>query len=279
MTTLYASDLDGTLLDAEARLSQYTASEFNRLTDKGALITFITARTPATVEPIMAQVHPRVPAVVMTGAARWDFTARRYQHITYLPPQHTLAIHDACRTTGTTPFVYTLPRQGNRLVVYHEAAELTPVEHRFVTDRTLNDLKTFHLHTHAPAGFENETVLYFAMGTPVRIEATCQAIRAVTPCDARWYPDTYNPGLALLEVFAPGVTKAEGLLALKRLVKADRVVAFGDNLNDIPMLLAADEAIVVENAHPDVKSIATRIIPPNTTDSVLRHIAADFHKQ
>lgn len=105
-------------------------------------------------------------------------------------------------------------------------------------------------------------MLFFAIGTPDSIETTCQAIRRATPCDARWYPDTYNPGLALLEVFAPGVSKAQGLLELKRITGADRVVAFGDNLNDMPMLLAADEAIVVDNAHPSVKAIATRIIPP-----------------
>ena len=276
MTTLYATDLDGTLLDADARLSAYTAAEFRRLTAAGALITFITARTPATVEPIMAEIDPRIPAVVMTGAARWDFAGRRYQNTTYLPPQHTLAILDACIDTGVTPFIYTLPRGTNTLVVYHNAPALTPIEHRFVTDRTLNDLKTFHLHTPAPRGFEDETVLFFAIGTPESIEATCRAIRQATPCDARWYPDTYNPGLALLEVFAPGVSKAQGLLDLKRITGADRVVAFGDNLNDIPMLLAADEAIAVDNAHPSVKAIATRIIPPNTADSVIRHIASDF---
>lgn len=276
MKTLYATDLDGTLLGADARLSDYTAAEFRRLTEAGALITFITARTPATVEPIMAEIAPRIPAIVMTGAARWDFASRSYQHVTHLPPHHARAILDACLSTGVTPFIYTLPRGTNTLVVYHNAPVLTPIEHRFVTDRTLNDLKTFHLHTPAPQGFENETVLFFAIGTPDRIEATCRAIRAVTPCDARWYPDTYNPGLALLEVFAPGVSKAQGLLDLKRITGADRVVAFGDNLNDIPMLLAADEAIAVGNAHPSVKSIANRILPPNTSDSVIRHIAADF---
>ncbi len=276
MTTLYATDLDGTLLGADARLSPYTVAEFRRLTAAGANITFITARTPATVEPIMAEISPRIPAVVMTGAARWDFASRSYQHVTYLPPVHARAILDACHATGVNPFIYTLPRGTNTIVVYHNAPLLTPIEHSFVTDRTLNDLKTFHLHTPAPAGFENETVLFFAIGTPDSIETTCQAIRRATPCDARWYPDTYNPGLALLEVFAPGVSKAQGLLELKRITGADRVVAFGDNLNDMPMLLAADEAIVVDNAHPSVKAIATRIIPPNTADSVIRHIAADY---
>ena len=35
---------------------------------------------------------------------------------------------------------------------------------------------------------------------------------------------------------------------MKKKTGADRVVAFGDNLNDIPMLQAADVAVAVENA-------------------------------
>ena len=59
---------------------------------------------------------------------------------------------------------------------------------------------------------------------------------------------------------------------LKAISGADRVVAFGDNINDIPMLREADVAVAVENAVPEVKRIADVIIGPNTTDAVPRFI-------
>ncbi len=34
---------------------------------------------------------------------------------------------------------------------------------------------------------------------------------------------------------------------------ADRTVAFGDNVNDLPMMLAADHAVAVANALQEVK--------------------------
>lgn len=62
---------------------------------------------------------------------------------------------------------------------------------------------------------------------------------------------------------------------MKEKTGADRVVAFGDNLNDIPMLQAADVAVAVENALPEVKEIADIVIGPNTDDAVAEFISGD----
>lgn len=276
MTTLYASDLDGTLLNAQAQISPAAADTIRRLNERGALITFVTARTPATIEPILRAAFPPIPGVAMTGAALWHCQSRSYEQVQYHCREDVIAVSQACQRHGVTPFVYTLPRGSNALVVYHSAPTLSSVEARFVADRTLNDLKTFHLGTHAPESSLDCTVLFFAMGTPESIEAVAADIRSCTDCYASCYPDTYNPGLALLEVFTHGVSKAEGLITLKRRVGADRIVAFGDNLNDIPMLQAADVAVAVDNAHPDVKAAADVVIGPNTDDAVPRFILEDF---
>jgi hydroxymethylpyrimidine pyrophosphatase-like HAD family hydrolase len=48
----------------------------------------------------------------------------------------------------------------------------------------------------------------------------------------------------------------------------EKVVAFGDNLNDLPLFEASDEAYAVENAKEDVKKHATAVIGRNTEDAV-----------
>ncbi len=270
--TLFATDLDGTFLDADARVSDYTARSFNSLVGMGAYITFVTARTPATIEPIMQSLSPSIPAVCMTGAAWWDFTTGSYTRMCYHRANDVNLILQICASTSVIPFVYTLERGSNQLSAYHSTAALTPEEQKFVFERTISPLKTFHIGTPAPADTRPDTVLLFAMGEPDSIRRTAFAIREHTRCYASWYPDTYNPGLALLEVFAEGVSKATGLLELKLAIGADRIVAFGDNLNDIPMLQVADVAVAVENAHPKVKEIADVVIGPNTSNSVINYI-------
>ncbi|NLY09816.1 MAG: Cof-type HAD-IIB family hydrolase [Tissierellia bacterium] len=61
--------------------------------------------------------------------------------------------------------------------------------------------------------------------------------------------------------------------ALKRLmdhinVNIRETVAFGDYLNDKTLLETAGMAVVMENGHPKLKEIATRIAPANNEDGV-----------
>ena len=56
---------------------------------------------------------------------------------------------------------------------------------------------------------------------------------------------------------------------------ADRTVAFGDNVNDLPMMREADVAVAVANAFPQVKESADVVIGPNTADSVALFIEKD----
>ncbi len=274
MTTLYATDLDGTLLSPSACISPFTARAFNRLTASGVKIAFVTARTPATVEPIAAELRGLMPSVVMTGAAIWDFEQRRYLQVHYHTRPDALTISEIFRRHGVGAFTYTLPRGTNSLEVFHPAGHLTEIEESFVKDRTLNDLKTFHLQSPLPPELADDVVLFFAMGDDRKMQAVADEVKASTPCAADWYPDTYHPGLALLEIFTAGVSKAAGLRQLRALTGADRVVAFGDNLNDIPMLRVADTAVAVSNAHQQVKAMAGEIIGCNADDSVIRYIAA-----
>lgn len=272
--TLYATDLDGTLLDSTAHLSAKSTEIYRNLLEKGRLITFVTARTPATVESILAPTGTTIPGVAMTGAAIWNPATRLYESIIYHERTNVEIIDEICRRKGIHPFIYTMPHGDNHLCVYHAEKALTPIEKEFVEGRVISDLKRFLIGHEKPAAIDDSVVLFFAMGETETIKSAAKEIREATGCYASWFPDTYHPGLCLLEVFSSSVSKAKGLLRLKEMLGADKIVAFGDNLNDIPMLQAADYAVAVENAHPDVKAVADEIIGANTEDSVMKFIEA-----
>jgi HAD superfamily hydrolase (TIGR01484 family) len=81
---------------------------------------------------------------------------------------------------------------------------------------------------------------------------------------------THSSTDGLLEVSATGVSKASGLAALAEQhgVPADRVVAFGDMPNDLPMLAWAGHGVAVANAHPEVLAIAAEVTARNDEDGV-----------
>jgi hydroxymethylpyrimidine pyrophosphatase-like HAD family hydrolase len=80
----------------------------------------------------------------------------------------------------------------------------------------------------------------------------------------------HSGGLRLVEATAHGVSKGSALAGLAgRLgVVAAGVVAFGDMVNDLPMLAWAGTSYAMANAHPDVLAMADRVIPANDEDGV-----------
>ena len=59
---------------------------------------------------------------------------------------------------------------------------------------------------------------------------------------------------------------------LRQMAGADRVVAFGDNHNDLAMAGEADVFCAVANATADVLNCADQVIPANTEDGVIRYL-------
>ena len=65
---LYISDLDGTLLNDDAKLSKTTIKLLNKAINKNINFTIATARTPATVCDIMKDINLKIPAILMNGS-------------------------------------------------------------------------------------------------------------------------------------------------------------------------------------------------------------------
>lgn len=273
MKTLYISDMDGTLLASDSRLTQRSRDIITDLTRRGALITVATARTPATVMPLLAGVETTPPAIVMTGAALWNRRLSSMEHIHYIKAADYSFITATCRQCGVEPFVYTTAT-GRFLDVYHSAG-LSLVEQGFVAPRAALALKKFHF-AGTPAAC-SDAVLLFAIGERGAIEKCAATLMGREDrCSVSCYPDIFNPAVALMEVFAPGVSKASAVALVKELTGAQRVVAFGDNLNDLPMLEVADVAVAVGNAFDEVKQAADVVIGSNGSDAVARFIQDDF---
>ena len=68
MKTLYAADLDGTLLRSDETLSAYTCQTINALVDRGMLFSYATARSYITASRATKGLTARIPLIVYNGA-------------------------------------------------------------------------------------------------------------------------------------------------------------------------------------------------------------------
>lgn len=274
MKQLFVTDLDGTLLNSESRVSDRSANIISRLSHHGALISVATARTPATVEPLLSHTLTTPPAVVMTGAALWDRTSQRFIEPRFIARESAQAITEACLRHGITPFIYTVQPSG----IIHAYYNGTPgkKEQKFIDERNHLKLKRMIVNTRRKNDGMTaypDTILIFALGPGKNINPLAGELRESGICSVSSYPDIFNPEISYIEIFAPGVDKASAVVRLKEITGADRLTVFGDNLNDLSMMAVADVAVAVENALPQVKEAADVVIGTNNSDAVARYIS------
>lgn len=119
---------------------------------------------------------------------------------------------------------------------------------------------------------DDKIVYINSLDKPQRLDPVAAALAEIEGVSYAYYPDSYSDGFYFIEVFSSTAGKWNGVKYLKNTYGYDRVVAFGDNLNDLEMLKNADVAAVVENAHPKVLQIADVVIPSNDSDGVCKYI-------
>lgn len=264
--------MDGTLLGADSRVSRRSAEIITGLSREGALITVATARTPGTVEPLLADTLTLPPAVVMTGAAMWCRQEQRYRHARLLPEDKALAVCRVLESHGISPMVYQLSPDGLLLMRCRPGGNAT--EARFKDERSHLALKKITPCDDPASTIEGaETILILATGPTELTSGATEPVKAIGGLSVSHYSDPLYPGAGFIEVFTEGVDKARGIMDLKKLTGADHVTVFGDNLNDLPMMRVADTAVAVANALPEVKAAADVVIGANTDDAVARYIA------
>lgn len=275
MKQLFITDLDGTLLTPESQISAESATIISDLTRKGALITVATARTPATVEPLLRDTITGAPPIVITGAAMWNRDSKEFINPHLMPDEIAENVTTICRDCGVNPMTYTIGCPGR--IDMFAYGNLSPAEQAFLQERSSLPHKHINIlpANHAP-NFHKGTILIFAIGQIERIHAIADKLRKESTCSVSAYPDIFNKAQGYLEVFAPNVSKAAAVTQLKAQLGAEELIVFGDNLNDIPMMRVADRAIAVDNALPEVKAVAHEIIGANTSPSVAEYIANHF---
>lgn len=269
--TLFVSDMDGTLMGSDSRLSEFTANALNLLITRHDMhFTVATARTPATVVPLMSRVKARLPFVVMAGAALWNPETQAFEHVQAIDEPIVTAVIRAFAREKLSPMVYR--RHGNRIHAHHCGA-LSAAEQTFVEQRQGTPYKQFLLNQpDYTTGADDEAMLIFAMNDYNRLKRVADDVREHIQAEVMLYHDIFDPATGLLEIYRAGTTKAAAIKQIVRQINAQRVVAFGDNRNDIAMLQAADLAVAVDNAVPEVKAVARQIIGGNTQDAVARFL-------
>ncbi len=257
---LIASDVDGTLVDDAMRVSARNRAALAGAVEDGAAFVLCTGRPPRWIRQIADQLaHPPL-AVCANGAVVFDSAT-----------DEVLAAH------ALEPA--TLERVAERVAAVLPGAALAAerIEPGARSAAAL-EFVTTPRYKHAwesPRGTrvaESELVLAPAVKLLVRDpHMPSAAMRDVLARELAGQVDlTFSTDDGLVEIAAPGVTKATGLadVAARSAIDPGDVIAFGDMPNDVPMLSWARHGVAMRNAHAELLTVADEITASNNDSGV-----------
>ncbi len=269
MKTLYLTDLDGTLLNKQGRVSAQSAAILSRLMQKGLLFSFATARSIVSSIQVTEGVSWTLPVITSNGVSIQDPVTRDILTRTAFTAEELAPIRQAVQHLCPVSYAYL---DGRERVSWLQGAE--------------SDGLLAYLQEPARAGddrlrpvqrperlFDGEVFCVVCMGRREEL----------APLYARWQAEgkhqcfltkqLYNEHW-WLEALPLQATKANAARQLKAMLGCDRIVFFGDGANDLSLFQLADEAYATANADEELKKLATAVIGSNDRDGVARWLEA-----
>ena len=270
MRTLYLSDLDGTLLRSDQCTSAYTNQTINRLVQEGMLFSYATARSFNTAHKVTAGLDAQIPLIVYNGAFIVDNATHELLAANLFTDEDAADILGALLAADIAPIVYCLDDK-ERFV--YNVVRINQDTKDFVDSRKGDSRDT---PVTDDAKLTRAGTFYF---TCIDHESKLAPLHAkfADRFTCVYSKDIYS-GAQWLEIMPKAATKAHAAKQLAKLLDCDRIVAFGDSINDIPLFEAADERYAVANAAQVLKDRATSIIGCNDEDGVAHWLEEHWNK-
>lgn len=250
---LAAMDLDGTLLGPSRIFTPRVRAAVAAAEQQGVRVVVVTGRMYRSVLPFVQELGIRGPLVCYGGALIKDSTTGATLHQQGVPLDLVREVIQFARSTLRLPVnVYC----GDDLYVDAVAPDLPGYEyHRRAQARPVGDL----------LAFLDEDPTHVAIACPPE-QTKAVVLELRRQFGDRLFITSGHPLLA--EVSHPLVSKGRAIEWLRQRfdVPRGRVLAVGDDWNDIAMLQAAGVGVAMGQAPPEVLRIADWIAPPVQED-------------
>lgn len=276
-----ALDLDGTTLKPDTTFGERTRLCIRELISKGMRIIIATGRAIEASERFRSAMGAEGPMVFFNGAEVVDMPSRKVLHANFVSIDAVDYGADIARSLGVHYQVYLpagispdtgkedpnqkwepllIDNYGPEAEMYYNYTGIVPVVTDLKRVAALPDLKECIKGMFiADPSFHDEIRkrIYDRFGDQVHV--------------LRSYPN-------FLEIINKGVSKGEGLkVAIQHLeIKAEEVIAFGDEENDLSMFEAAGFCAAPENARDKIKEAADLVYGSTAQEGLAQYLEKVF---
>ena len=252
------TDMDGTLLNPQRIISDYTLDVLNACKQKGIRVIPASGRTRASMRPHVERLNSGMPYIGGNGSEIVSHDHKLMEQLTLDIP---LAKELCARLVSV----------GFHVQVYGDDAFYYAVE----CEASERYKRSSGLPGHAVGDLTKFLTFYtpkiLAIGDPSLVERMLPEMSGLYEGRAVFTVSEVN----FLEVEPLGATKGEALRRLADMrgdIVPEKTVAFGDNLNDMTMLQFTPHSVAMGNARQELKDAAAYVCPPNSEDGLARFL-------
>ncbi|MBO5060543.1 MAG: HAD family phosphatase [Clostridia bacterium] len=257
---LLCTDLDGTLLDDNCRVSAENKKAIDYFKKEGGLFTFVTGRVPSGARLMLEHVQPNIPAVTFNGAGVYDFEKDELLWGVYLDEKAKDVVAYVEEKIPEVGLIICTDRQVH-------FSKMNKWVDKYIKDENAPLITTPYLEVKEPW---KKVILVVSTETIPEIK------RVIAESEFYGFYDFMQSSPVYYEILPKGARKGTGLERLVQLIGADknRVIAVGDNENDISMIKTAAFGIAVANAAESLREIADMVTVSNNESALAKIIDA-----
>ena len=257
---MIAVDLDGTLLNGESKLSDFTKDTIKQISKKGHHVVIATGRPYRMAKDFYDQLELETPMINFNGS------------LTHLPGK--VWEHEKCLTVDKK-YLLDMVQRKEEIEADFIAGEYRKKFYITAPDKDIADPRLFGVENFRP---ENQFNSELVTKDPncILLQTHASDKYALAEEMNQFYKhqlniNTWGGPLNILECTPKGVHKAFALEYLLNVMNVDRknLIAFGDEHNDQEMLSFAGKGYAMKNANPALLPFADQQLPlTNEEDGV-----------
>jgi Cof subfamily protein (haloacid dehalogenase superfamily) len=261
MFKLIVSDMDGTLLNDDKKVSNETKEAIKKLENHGARFTIATGRIYPAAKVYSDELGVNAPLICCNGALIIDPLTDEILYGSVISKDIGVQVIEVCEAFGVYYHLYDKDtiysdRMERVIAYFNEFSKTLPEAYKIKTKIVDSTRDLFEETTIYKIG-----IYYDNSENALNMRKALEKIPGATG---------FKSLETMYDVLAEGTNKGTALRRLCEILNYDlnEVVAFGDNENDLEMLEAAGYGIAMGNAEEFVKDVADHVAETNEADGV-----------
>ncbi|MCD6321444.1 MAG: HAD-IIB family hydrolase [Clostridiales bacterium] len=267
---IYVSDLDGTLLNSEGKLNDFTVKNIKMLMDRGLKFTIASARSIFTAINFINELDLSIPIVLRNGAFIYDPFNRKVLMQKLLSHEQILPILDFFIDEGLNPIVH--HASDEKLFVDYTRIDNYGERH-YINSRLEAGDSRFRKVDGYTYDLDSEFISMCVIGENTIQDRVFKKAEKLFPEGyiIHKYVDTYS-NHTWIEINHPEATKENAIAFILEYLGETEYTAFGDNINDIGMLESSSIAYMPENSYLAKAGYNYKKTKPIDDDGVIKKI-------